>query len=204
MKKTLALSMFLVVIFSLIACSKEDNQLEGVYVTDDGMSYVYLYGDNKFSFNRHITTSHLPTGIYSVVNGRLILNGEGDEAFIFEIKDEYLVFIGGELPNEMIQSGTIFRLSNTITQVLTQGTYVTEDGLSSVTLHGDNEYIFNRHILTSYRPTGKYTILNNILTLISENDVAFIFHIDNGQLIFINGQLVESLIELGTIFKLTT
>ncbi|MFA5560928.1 MAG: hypothetical protein WC964_04050 [Acholeplasmataceae bacterium] len=97
----------------MINLTKAQAKLEqGFYVTDDGMSHVILYGDKEFSFNRHIATSYLPRGNYSIVKGKLILSSKGNEEFIFEIKDGYLVFISGNLPDGMIQSGTIFRLSS--------------------------------------------------------------------------------------------
>lgn len=71
---------------------------------------------------------------------------------------------------------------------LKQGTYVTDDGLSSVTLSADNEFVFNRHIATSYRPTGKYNIKRNKLTLYVAEDEEYVFDIKNNTLVFKSGQ----------------
>lgn len=93
---------------------KEEDSIQlkqGIYATDDEMSHVNLYGNNEFTFNRHATTSYSPIGNYTIVNGKLLLHSKGNEEFMFEIKDGYLVFFSGDLPEELIQPGTIFRRS---------------------------------------------------------------------------------------------
>jgi len=81
---------------------------------------------------------------------------------------------------------------------LKKGIYETEDGLASVTLFEDNKFVFNRNIMTSYRPEGSYSIKKEKLILHVTDDEEYIFNIKDGQLIFVSG--IE--IEPGTIFKL--
>lgn len=89
------------------------------------------------------------------------------------------------------------------TSTLKQGTYTTDDGLTNLILCGDNQFIFNRHIATSFQPLGNYVIENGKLILKTKYNNEFIFTISNGQLIFMSGQLAEPFIPEGTVFTLT-
>jgi hypothetical protein len=48
---------------------------------------------------------------------------------------------------------------------LKKGIYRTDDGLESITLLEDDQFIFNRNIMASYRPEGSYSIKKDNLTL---------------------------------------
>ena len=177
---------------------------QGFYTTDDNFASIRLYGDNLFSF-RIIYISYLPTGSYSIENGKLILSYTDKSELLFEIGDDQLVFIGANTEGAEegpLEAGTIFNFSENAIQELQQGIYATDDGMASVTLVDDNKYIFDRHSGTSYRPTGNYTIVNGKLTLYIEDKAEFVFDINDGQLVFVSGNLAEFLVATGTIFKL--
>ena len=85
---------------------------------------------------------------------------------------------------------------------LKQGKYITDDGLAWVILQNDNAFIFNRHIATSYDPTGSYSVKGSNLVLHVNDEEEYIFKIKDGELIFQEGDLATSLLETGTVFKL--
>jgi len=84
---------------------------------------------------------------------------------------------------------------------LKQGKYVTDDEMSSVTLLDNNEFVFDRHIATSYAPAENYSIKNGKLILHVYDDEEYIFEIKNGQIIFKSGDMAEALVTPGTVFK---
>lgn len=86
---------------------------------------------------------------------------------------------------------------------LEQGTYTTDDGMSSVVLYDDNQFAFDRHVALSYLPTGSYSIERGKLILHATDDEEYIFEIKNGKLIFVSGELAELFVEAGTVFKLS-
>jgi hypothetical protein len=176
---------------------------QGFYITDDNSATIRLYGDNMFSF-KIIYISYLSTGSYSIENEKLIFNYTDKSELLFEIGDDQLVFIGANtegVEEGPLEVGTIFKFSENAFQELQQGVYATDDGMASVTLV-DDQYIFDRHSGTNYRPTGNYTIDNGKLTLYIEDNAAFVFDINDGQLVFVSGHLAEFLVAAGTIFKL--
>lgn len=84
------------------------------------------------------------------------------------------------------------------------GVYVTKDEVASLTLLEDNHFSLNRHLVTSYDPSGNYKIDgNNLLLYINEDETQIIkFIISGDKLIFESGEIAESLIEKGTEFIL--
>lgn len=81
------------------------------------------------------------------------------------------------------------------------GKYISEDGLSWVEIKDDNQYSFNRHIGTSYVPTGNYMIEDDKLVLYDDEEKRlFDFTFDGNKLIFKSGELAEGLIEKDTAF----
>lgn len=179
---------------------------QGFYSTDDKVHSIRLYGENQFSL--HITyISLLTTGTYKIECGRLILEYVENNELVFEIRNDELVFIGANkndiLTEEgLVNTGTIFKFIENHEQTIAEGNYVTDDGLSSITLLDGNKYIFNRHISASYRPTGNYSVVDGKLALYIDGKLEFVFEIKDGLLIFLSGQLAESFVEVGTVFKL--
>ena len=88
-------------------------------------------------------------------------------------------------------------------QALTQGTYITDDGHSYVTLRGDSKFVLTRSIATSWAPSGKYIISDGYLVLyVGEDSEPFAsFKIENDRtLIFLSGH-EASMIPVGTVYK---
>ncbi len=84
---------------------------------------------------------------------------------------------------------------------LKQGIYMTDDQISQVEILENNEYVFVRHVATSYCPAGKYSIERGKLILHAGEEKAYVFKIKNGTLILETD--MGGLVEPGTIFKLT-
>ncbi|MBS4025458.1 MAG: hypothetical protein KGZ96_07250 [Clostridia bacterium] len=86
------------------------------------------------------------------------------------------------------------------------GLYVLEntdnEELAWVLLNEDDTFVFNRHLSTSYRPSGTYVIKDNTLTLYANESELYIFNIKNNKLIFESGTTIKSLLEKGTTFIL--
>ena len=82
------------------------------------------------------------------------------------------------------------------------GVYVSKDELASLTLGEDNTFILNRHIATSYDPSGNYQIDENILILKFDKDETQMirFKIHGNTLTFESGEIAETLIKKGTEF----
>lgn len=68
----------------------------------------------------------------------------------------------------------------------------------------DNKFKFYRGSVTSYRPMGTYTVDNSELTLSVNDNEAYLFEIKGNSLIFESGEFAESLIEIRTVFELST
>lgn len=83
------------------------------------------------------------------------------------------------------------------------GEYATNERIASLTIGEDRTFVLNRHIATSYDPTGNYTIDGDKLALHVNGDMEkdiIIFKINGDTLIFENGEIAEGLIEKGTEF----
>lgn len=73
-----------------------------------------------------------------------------------------------------------------------------------VLLMEDNQFEFNRNIATSYRPTGSYSIEDDVLTLMASEDEVYIFRIKGKQLIFESFGSIDALVDVGTIFEISS
>jgi hypothetical protein len=62
----------------------------GRYISEDGMSWVWLVDSISFYFNRHSVMSYMPTGEYSVADGKLTLTAGGNEEYVFLIRSDGL------------------------------------------------------------------------------------------------------------------
>ena len=87
------------------------------------------------------------------------------------------------------------------------GRYIMQDtepeGLAWVLLSENKQFVFNRGAATSYRPSGTYSIKDEVLTLYVNEDESYIFSIEGEKLIFQSGQFAEDLVEKGAVFKLS-
>lgn len=72
-----------------------------------------------------------------------------------------------------------------------------------VLLKENNEFEFNRNLATSYRPTGSYSVEDDVLTLMVSNDEVYIFKIKGKQLIFESSGSIGAIVEVGTVFELS-
>lgn len=81
------------------------------------------------------------------------------------------------------------------------GIYKTENGLASLTLEENYRFSFNRNIATSYDPTGRYYIEEDVLILhVSEEEEYSFGIVGDGTLEFLSGDYAESLVPIGTKF----
>lgn len=72
-----------------------------------------------------------------------------------------------------------------------------------VVLKGNNQFAFNRGNVTSYRPSGTYSIEeDNMLTLFVSENEEYKFLVDGDKLIFKSGDTTANLVEEGAVFKL--
>ena len=84
------------------------------------------------------------------------------------------------------------------------GTYQTDDKLSWVVLSENNEFEFIKHATSSYIPRGTYLIKNGQLILTDANGETYIFDINRDKLVFQSGKMAEGMIDIGTVYKLST
>lgn len=87
-------------------------------------------------------------------------------------------------------------------QEIKSGVYVSKDEMASLSIGEDRTFRLNRHIATSYDPTGSYIIDGDKLVLQVNGDEkeTIEFRISRDTLIFEAGELAESLIKKGTEF----
>ncbi|WP_432666942.1 hypothetical protein R9X47_11350 [Wukongibacter baidiensis] len=84
------------------------------------------------------------------------------------------------------------------------GKYVeVENGLAWVILKENNQFEFNRHIVTSYRPRGSYSIQDGELILRVNDSEEYKFKIDGEKLVFESGTHIGSLAKEGAVFQLS-
>jgi hypothetical protein len=110
-KKIFTLGVALIMCLGLFVGCGDAKLKQGVYVTDDGLASVTLSADNEFMFVRHIATSYVPTGNYSIKKGKLILRVSDNEEYVFIIKSRQIVFDSSFETESLITKGTVFKLS---------------------------------------------------------------------------------------------
>lgn len=110
-KKLLILGVALIMSLGLLAGCSDAELKQGVYVTDDGLASITLSADNEFVFVRHIATSYVPTGNYSIKKGKLILHVSDNEEYVFNINSGQIIFVSGFETETLITKGTVFKLS---------------------------------------------------------------------------------------------
>ena len=103
----------------------------------------------------------------------------------------------------MIVFSSFFLASCTKQTSLKLGKYQTEDKMSYIVLSENNEFVFARHVDTSYLPSGTYLIENKQLILTDMSGETYVFEINNGELIFQSGKMAEGIVDIGTVYKLS-
>lgn len=86
---------------------------------------------------------------------------------------------------------------------LALGKYETEDGLVWVELIEGKQFVFNRHVATSYRPEGQYMIQDDELVLHVSDEEEYRFSIIGDTIVFKRGEMAEALIKAGTVLTYT-
>lgn len=71
-----------------------------------------------------------------------------------------------------------------------------------VLLNEDHQFEFNRNLAMSYRPVGTYSVENNTLILMANENEAYYFTIDGDELILQGSKLTEKFIDEHAVFKL--
>ncbi len=101
-----------------VGCAKEDKTEAvqiGKYVMagtePEDSSWVLIKEGEEFEFVRHIATSYLPRGNYSIEGTTLTLYVDENELFTFTIDGDTLIFEDGPIPRSMITKGAVFKLS---------------------------------------------------------------------------------------------
>ncbi|MGI6771134.1 MAG: hypothetical protein ACOX5Y_01755 [Acholeplasmataceae bacterium] len=105
-KKLLIILNLFIISFALIACKRyNDTKItQGAYATDDGMSWVFLYGDNEFILNINMNADLRPKGKYTINKDKLTLKNENNISCTFIVDDEKkLVFKSGKLASDLIE-----------------------------------------------------------------------------------------------------
>ncbi len=77
------------------------------------------------------------------------------------------------------------------------------EGWTWVLLSENKQFVFNRSVSLSYRPSGTYSIKNKVLTLYVNEDESYIFSIEEEKLVFQSGKFAENFVEKGAVFKLS-
>jgi hypothetical protein len=89
---------------------------------------------------------------------------------------------------------------------LALGKYIMKDAqeeeFSWVLLEEDNRFTFNRHIATSYRPSGTYKIEDDLLILTVNEEEIYTFKIMRKTIVFQSGKLAEGMVDVGTVYEL--
>lgn len=112
LKKSVAVCMFLVLVFSLMACNpaKENEMngqlMQGTYISDDGSAIVELCGKNLFSISI-VNINFLSTGNYSIDHNKLMLKYPDNQELVFEMKYEQIIFIGANIEGVFKEQGPI-------------------------------------------------------------------------------------------------
>jgi|GEM_PF-780669 len=106
----------------------------------------------------------------------------------------------------LIQNEWVKFIKSSETGLLYPGRYTLmgtkPENISWIQLKEDKTFEFNRHIATSYRPTGTYEVELDLLYLSLDNEVAYIFNIEGGKITLQEDLLENALIEEGAIFQL--
>lgn len=77
----------------------------------EDFAWVLLEENNQFQFNRHIATSYIPMGEYTVEEDELVLKANENEIYRFKIIGNTLTFISGKTAESLVEKGTVFELS---------------------------------------------------------------------------------------------
>lgn len=140
---------------------------------------------------------------YNLLLGFFNRDGSFDIQIPIDTKDIEKIIIKGNQAEETIWEKGGPKLLND--QGLRLGDFFSDasDGEHSaiVILQGNNEFILNGPVFTSYSPTGKYSIVDDKLLLTVTDGEEYVFSIRNGNLIFESGAWLENWVEPGSEFK---
>ena len=75
-------------------------------------STLILLNNNEFVLSGNEFISYMPSGTYTIDNGKLLLTVTEEEVFIFIIDDDRLIFESGTWLENWVEPGTHFYLSN--------------------------------------------------------------------------------------------
>ncbi len=109
----------------------------------------------------------------------------------------------GKLKIVFIMILLVFLILLIIPKELTSGKYLSEDGLSFISIEENDNIIFQRSVGTSYRPSGKYQLKGKKLTLEVNDDLKYEFEVKNDTLVFISSGLREGFLKPGTKYVLS-
>jgi|GEM_PF-2244341 len=120
-KKVFGLLVCVVIFIGIVGCSKEKEITLGTYVLDSDIGFLVISIDegSKFTFVNPVLSSIPPTGNYNLKNGKITLVFDENNKYVFELKEESLVFdkgasviVTGDYPGfEGIENGVIFNYS---------------------------------------------------------------------------------------------
>lgn len=116
MKSKLAIFALISIILLFSGCSTDDQSFiePGKYSMESSevmdLPWIVIEEDYSFVFNRGGATSYRPTGTYTVKSNILILMASETEKYEFEIENEKLIFISGEMAEDLVTKGTTFHL----------------------------------------------------------------------------------------------
>ena len=107
------IAILVILIFSIkIVNTKQEELKLGKYTTEDGLAWVIIKENNEILFNRHVVTSYLPIGNYTIENDKLVLHVNEEEKYVFTIEGEKLIFQEGSLAESLVEKGTVFKFSH--------------------------------------------------------------------------------------------
>jgi len=71
-----------------------------------------------------------------------------------------------------------------------------------VDIKEDKQFVLNRHVVTSLRPSGNYIIVEDklVLQVDGNEEVTMVFRIKEDKLIFESGTFTLGLVEIGRVF----
>ena len=106
---------FVIVVTGCLNGNRASELKTGRYVMEDNTienyAWVLLKEDNKFEFNRSLTSSYVPIGHYLVENNTLKLIVNEDEIYTFSVDEDKLIFKGSNTVSDLVKEEAVFKLS---------------------------------------------------------------------------------------------
>jgi len=150
--------------------------------------------DYMFRVSRDLFYYHLECGtINDDVNERSLLLSEEQRKAINQIVESYT--FGLNVPDEI----PVINANNIGSEI---SRYITDDGLSWVSLLDNGRFCVEGRPVVSYRPEGSYGIYGGKLYLNISDDQQFVFQFDGRSLVFESGEWLENWVPKGSVFSL--